>query len=126
MRISDQFPSDYLRAVDVENEATFIMATVKMEKLGEDTKPVLYFEEQEKGLVLNKTNASTIATLYGDDTDEWRGEAITLFSAMVSFQGRNVPAVRVKAPSRKKAAVAAAGSQKKISASAITDDEIPF
>lgn len=128
MRISDQFPSDYLRAVDVEGEITLVMTEVKMEQLGEDSKPVLYFEGKDKGLVMNKTNASTISALYGDDTEDWRGEAITLFSAMVSFQGRNVPAIRLKAPSRKKtAAAAASGGQKKISASSITDDDdIPF
>jgi hypothetical protein len=130
MRISDQFPSDYLRAVDLNGgEITAVMANIKMETIGDDTKPVLYFEGHDKGMVLNKTNAGTISSLYGDDTDDWVGEAVTLFSAMVSFQGRNVPAIRVKPPLKKKAAAAAAaasGSQKKISASTILDDEIPF
>jgi arabinogalactan endo-1,4-beta-galactosidase len=126
MRISDQFPSDYLRAVDVEGELTLVMSGVEMQKLGDDNKPVLYFDGKEKGMVLNKTNAGTISELYGDDTDDWKGEAITLFSAMVSFQGKTVPSIRVKAPSKKRAAAAtASGSQKKISA-VTTDDEIPF
>ena len=126
MRISDQFPSDYLRAIDVESEMTLVMTNVAMQKLGDDEKPVLYFDGKEKGMVLNKTNAGTISELYGDDTNDWRGEAITLFSAMVSFQGKTVPSIRVKAPSKKRAAAAtASGSQKKISASTV-DDEIPF
>jgi arabinogalactan endo-1,4-beta-galactosidase len=126
MRISDQFPSDYLRAVDVEGELTLVMSGVEMQKLGDDNKPVLYFDGKEKGMVLNKTNAGTISELYGDDTDDWKGEAITLFSAMVSFQGKTVPSIRVKAPSKKRAAAAtASGSQKKISAPTV-DDEIPF
>lgn len=127
MRISDQFPSDYLRAVDVEEELTLVISNVDVQKIGDDNKPVLYFAGKEKGMVLNKTNAGTISQLYGDDTDDWRGEAITLFSAMVSFQGKNVPAIRVKAPSKKKVAAAqAGGSQKKISTSERVDDEIPF
>jgi hypothetical protein len=97
------------------------MADVKIEQIGEDNKPVLYFNDKQKGMVLNKTNAATIANLYGDDTDEWRGEQITLFSAMVSFQGKTVPAIRVKPPSRK-------ASTKKGAAAAASavDDEIPF
>ena len=128
MRISDQFPSKYLRASDLNGEQTYVMRVVVLEEVGTDKekKPVLYFEAVDKGLVLNKTNSGTIATLYGDDTDEWRGEAITLFQAMVSFQGETKPAIRVKAPSRKKAAAAASGGQKKISTVDAGGDEIPF
>ena len=121
MRISDQFPSDYLRAVDLDGrEITVTMAKVEMETIGEDTKPVLYFEGKEKGMVLNKTNAGSIVNLYGDDTDEWKGEDITLFSAMVSFQGKTVPAIRVKPPSRK------ASAKKRGEPAPPVKDEIPF
>jgi hypothetical protein len=129
MRISEQFPSKYLRASDLDGEQTAVMGRVEMEEVGTDKerKPVLYFQGLDKGLVLNKTNSGTISQLYGDDTDDWAGEAITLFSAMVSFQGETKPAVRVRAPSRKKAAAAtASGSQKKISAAEQADDGIPF
>jgi arabinogalactan endo-1,4-beta-galactosidase len=122
MRISDQFPSDYLRAVDLDNkEITVTMTDVRMEQIGEDNKPVLYFQGKEKGMVLNKTNAASIANLYGDDTTDWTGEAITLFSAMVSFQGKTVPAIRVKPPSRKAAAKKPAAAP-----APAVDDEIPF
>jgi hypothetical protein len=133
MRISDQFPSKYLRASDFEAETTAVMKGVEVEEVGmdRDRLPVLYLEGYDKGLILNRTNASTIAELYGDNTDDWNGEAITLFSAMVSFQGKNGPAIRVKAPSKKRAAAAtASGSQKKISAPLpkldADGDEIPF
>jgi hypothetical protein len=38
--------------------------------------PVLYFagEGKIKGLILNKTNASTIAVLYSEEIDAWRRE----------------------------------------------------
>jgi hypothetical protein len=129
MRISDQFPSDYLRAADFETDTVLTMSSVSLEEIGagKEKKPVLYFKDVEKGLILNKTNASTISELYGDDTSEWIDEAITLFAATTSYQGKTVPCVRVKAPSRKKtAAAASSGSQKKISASSVEDDNIPF
>ena len=80
-----------------------------LETLGNDDKPVVYFENKEKGLVLNKTNATVIAAGYGPETDGWVGKPITLYPAKVSFQGQMVAAIRVELP------VQDAG-----------DDEIPF
>ena len=90
---------------------------------GEPYKPILYFKGMEKGIVLNKTNAAAISNLYGDDTDDWQGEDITLFPAMVSFQNQTVPAIRVKAPRKsasKKAQQAPPPHQM------ADEDEIPF
>ncbi|HWE19657.1 MAG TPA: hypothetical protein VG758_21150 [Hyphomicrobiaceae bacterium] len=133
MRISDQFPSDYLRAADLEGkELTLTIRNVAMEEVGADreNKPVLYFEGQDKGIILNKTNAATIAELYGDDTDEWPGEAITLFSAMVTYQGKTMPGLRVKMPSRKKGPKSGGAppgaAPKQAAPSGVGDDEIPF
>ena len=97
MRISTAFPSDYLRAADLQGKAaTVLMSHVDMRDIGGDHKPVLYFQGKERGLVLNKTNSNTISTVYGDDTDMWAGHPITLFETMVDFQGRMVAAIRVK------------------------------
>lgn len=102
MKISDAFPSKYLKADDLGGrEARVIMDTVTYEKLGDDDKPILYFKGKEKGVVLNKTNANTISIAYGDDTDDWAGEEIILFSVMVDFQGKVGPAIRCRAPNAK-------------------------
>ena len=99
MKINEAFPSNYLKAADLQDrEVTVTMADVKMEKLGDDNRPVLYFKGKEKGLVLNKTNANNIASRYGDDTEEWFGQQITLYPAMVDFQGRSTEAIRVRIP----------------------------
>ena len=103
MRITDAFPSDYLKAADLQGrEITVAMTSVKMETVGKDKDmlPVLYFQGKAKGLVLNKTNANTIAALYGDDTDNWGGGEILLYEAMVEYQGKMGPAIRVRAPRR--------------------------
>jgi hypothetical protein len=103
MRITDAFPSDYLKAADLQGrEITAAMSIVKMEAIGRDKDmlPVLYFQGKAKGLVLNKTNANTIVSLYGDDTDNWTGSEILLYEAMVEFQGKMGPAIRVRAPRR--------------------------
>jgi len=97
MQISSAFPSNYVKAADLKgNNVIVVMARVEMEKIGNDEKPVLYFQGKDKGLVLNRTNSNNISLLYGDDTDDWAGREIVLFPAMVDFQGKTVEAIRVR------------------------------
>lgn len=98
MRVSSAFPSNYLKAADLQNrEVPVTISRVVMEDIGQsDHKPVLYFEGKDKGIVLNKTNATNIALAYGDETDLWAGKQIVLFTAWVDFQGRSVEAIRVR------------------------------
>lgn len=97
MRISEAFPSKYVSAADLRGDSRVLtMTVVEMEKIGEDTKPVLYFRGTDKGLALNKTNANKIAEIYGDDTSEWRDQQIVLFPTMTDYQGKSVEAVRVR------------------------------
>lgn len=99
MKISEEFPSKYLKASDLQNrDVKVIMANVEREKLGDDMKLVLYFKGKEKGVVLNKTNSNTIVDAYGDDTDEWYDQELILFSVMVDFQGKVGPAIRCRVP----------------------------
>lgn len=111
MRIDAAFPSNYLKASDLQGEmVTVTMSHIKMEPVGEDNKPVLYFAGKKKGLVLNKTNSYVIAETYGPETDAWVGQRIQLFDALVDFQGRQVAAIRVRIPkaaARPAAAIAA-------------------
>lgn len=126
MKMSAAFPSEYLRAADLDDKpALFVMDHVKMMDVGDDHKPVLFFQQHDKGLVLNKTNANTISGLYGDDSDEWSGREIVLFPTMVDFQGRSVEAIRVRAP-KKKAAPPQPKPAPAEDRGARIDDEIPF
>ena len=102
MRVSDAFPSNYVKCSDLQDQqVTVVIASVAMEDIGDDNKPVVYFQGRQKGMVLNKTNANNISALYGDDTDDWTGREIILYPAMVDFQGRSVPAIRVKGPAKR-------------------------
>jgi hypothetical protein len=102
MLISDQFPSKYLKSDDLQGkQIKLIMGHVDREKIGEDSRPVLYFKGIEKGLVLNKTNSYKIKETYGDDTEEWTGQPIVLFSIMTDFKGETVQGIRVRAPTAK-------------------------
>ena len=61
------FPTDYLSAVEFQGkDVTLEIAGVKREELktqdgGSETKPILTFTSTKQKLVLNVTNASTIA-----------------------------------------------------------------
>ena len=138
MRVSEAFPSDYLKAADLRDRTIMVVIDrVEMKDIGDDHKPVVYFQGKERGLVLNKTNANNIALAHGDDMDDWVGKEIVLFPAMVDFQGKTVQAIRVRAPrasDRPKPALKVAsggGSSASVQAPETPprdtmDDEIPF
>lgn len=97
MNIKSAFPSKYLQASDLQGQEVGVqMAGVATETIGQDSRPVLHFVGKSKGLVLNKTNATMIALSYGDETDAWRGQAITLFPTETDYQGKRVACIRVK------------------------------
>lgn len=127
MKIADVFPSHYLKASDLNGSAVPVTIDhVALEQVGreKETRPVLYFVGKSKGVILNKTNARKIVEIAGsDDTDDWNGISVVLFSAMVEFQGDTVESIRIKAPSVKKAAPKPAPAQETHD---IPDDDIPF
>lgn len=97
MRISEAFPSSYLKAADLNGKAVRVtIDSVTMEKLGDDQKAILHFVGKDKGLVLNKTNANRIIEAVGtDETDEWEGWSVTLYPCKVDYQGKRVDAIRI-------------------------------
>lgn len=129
MKLDKMFESKYLKASDIdeiadENTETAVVTIDRVEMADvakdEPQKPVMYFRGIEPGMVLNKTNANTLGGLLGNDTDDWIGKAIGLFTTEVDYQGKQVMAIRVrmKLPKvSKKASVAVAEEETK---------EVPF
>lgn len=136
MKMNDAYPSNYLKAdVDVPEVGNLTMTIDRVEMVtfgqGKDAqeKPVVYFRETEKGLVLNKTNWRLIAQALGDDdTDTWEGKKIALYSADVQFGQDMMRGIRVssRAP---KIATRTVPKPEPITTSSTTDREdndIPF
>ena len=98
MNLDQMYPSKWLKAGDLQGQTVpVVIARVVMEDVGDEAgKPVAYFQNRDKGLVLNKTNAMSIGLVHGQDTDGWTGKTIELFPAVVMFQGQNVPCIRVR------------------------------
>jgi hypothetical protein len=75
---------------------------VKMEHIigdsgKEDTKPVLYFEENMLPMVANATNCKTIKALYGTDfMDEWVGKKIQVIATRTKVGREMVPCIRIE------------------------------
>jgi hypothetical protein len=101
MKIGDVFPSNYLKASDLNGSVVPVTIDhVAVEAVGrdEEKRPVLYFVGKSKGVVLNRTNAKKIAEIVGtEEMDDWSGARIALFSAMVEYQGKSVESIRIKA-----------------------------
>ena len=98
VKLNTVFGGDALKADDLNGrEWPLTIQSVDVKQFNDGTrKIVLQFAGADKSLICNKTNANRIAVMHGDDTDYWVGKQITLFSDMVDFQGRLVPAIRVK------------------------------
>ena len=97
----DLFPSKYHKAGDVAHEPVVTIGHIEKERMKnhddeEEIKPVLFFAELEKGMVLNRTNSDTISSMYGNVIEEWAGKRIQLFAPEVESFGKRAPAIRVK------------------------------
>ena len=102
MKVSQIFSGDYLKAADLNGaEPTVVIAGVEVKQFDDGNKLLITFQGKKKGLVANKTNANRIAMLYGDDTDEWVGREIVLYTDLVDFQGKPTEAIRIRPPAKR-------------------------
>jgi hypothetical protein len=135
MKLTDAFPSNFLKASDLNGKSvTVTIESAEIEEFGQgqnkENKLVVSFRGKEKSLICNKTNATTIAKLYGDETDNWIGQRITLAPREVEFQGETVWSIRVslQKPASATQAPAPAVAEKPATQVSETDggNDIPF
>jgi hypothetical protein len=79
-------------------------------------------------MALNVTNSKKISSILGSaETDEWGGQAITLYRSETDYQGETVECIRVRAAKNGKSpAVEAPKPAPMAMTSELTDDDIPF
>ena len=128
---SDFDQSRYFKAEDVATEKKLRIKNVSEELIGmgaeKEKKLVVWFTNDEHGLVLNRTNNRTIRGTFGDAVDGWTNKIIVLFPTQADFRGRMVPALRVRIPPPKQAAgngQAAAKSKAATPKPPVVDDEL--
>ena len=97
----DAFPSKWLKASDLEDKPhLWTVKKVAREKLQDGTyKLAVWFREESKPLLLNKTNAKSIEKATGsDDTDVWIGKRVVVFPTETEMGGETVDCIRIRAP----------------------------
>ena len=111
MLASSYDQSRFFKAADFDREKKFRIKSVTEELIGAEQKEkklVVWFTNDERGLVLNKTNNRTIRGAYGDAVDGWVGKIIVIFPTISDLRGKPTPALRVRIPPPKQAGRAAA------------------
>lgn len=95
-----QTNSDYLTKADCDPAILVTIAGATIEKLGDDEKIIIHFNELEKGLATNKINLKLMEAFYkSSDTDDWVGKKIVLWDDVsVMYAGKVVGGIRVRLP----------------------------
>lgn len=109
--INDLKNSKFLRKEDVGEG---VLVTVKkltqenvaLEGVDPELKFAMHFNEFEKPLILNSTNGQIIAQITGHDDNietAWVGASLVLYTDHnISFQGKLIGGIRVRAPKDQK------------------------
>lgn len=130
-RTSEMVQSKYLKTADIPDPV--IVTVVKVGRVNmakEDAAPeykwAIRFKEFDKPMVLNSTNIKIAEKVFGsDDTDEWAGKEIVLFTdENVTFGGELVGGLRFKG--QEKTPTKATPKPAKGGFAADMEDDIPF
>jgi len=94
--------SRFFKADDLDGDRQLRIKGVTEELVGagaeKEKKLVVWFTNDERGLVLNRLNNRTLRGAFGDDTAGWAGRVIIIFAMMVEMRGKMVPGLRVRIP----------------------------
>lgn len=138
MNLRSQYPG-YLRKEDVEKPTLLTIASIDLENMTDGaSKVVCFFEETDRGWVVNKTNANIMMDLFGTDTDDMIGQKLVLYAEPnIMFAGKRVGGIMCRAPKQAKptqnrkqkdpdAAEKAAFENAMNNSTEADDDDIPF
>lgn len=124
MKASSLLQNKYVNADDLRGRVHCVrIQRVTLEQVGSRDEPklVLSLEGKSKKVVLNKSNMAAVIDAFGDETDHWRGNEVTLQAAMTQYQGKPVMGVLVTVSDEQRKAFKAAQPEPME-----TDDDIPF
>ena len=100
--------SRFMSAADFPQEKKLRIKNVTVESVRgnsgrQEEKPVAWFTNHKKGLVLNATNRRTLQAALGDDMEKWANAIIIVFPTHTDYAGKTVGALRVRMPPPKQA-----------------------
>ncbi len=134
MNKNDIFPSKYLSAADLPDEGMVVTCKdVTVERMQDGAeKPIMSFHEPVKDMIVNVTKWNTIAKMYGDESDDWRGKRLSIRPGEIKFKGEMVACIDVskrkpsepkKANGRPKGSPEAEAAIKAAAQQTVPDDE---
>jgi len=105
--LTDMFPSTLLTREDFPKPVVAEILDVTEERLetprGPEPKWLVWFKSATKRLVLNRTNAATIAKLTGSErTEDWIGHRIELFNDTTGRGRHGTGGIRVRKPTEER------------------------
>jgi len=112
MNVGDLKTSKFLKKEDVGEGILVTISNLTQENVALDGAPpdmkvTLHFKEVDKPLVLNSTNGQIIAQITGVTEDietGWLGKQVVLYTdPNITFQGKLVGGIRVRAPKTQQA-----------------------
>jgi hypothetical protein len=108
--------SRFFKAEDIKGERKFRIKEVTTEEVGEgrdkETKLVVWFTNEKRGLSLNRTNNRVLRGAFGDDTALWAEKIIIIFTMPTEFRGKMTSGMRVRIPPPKQSPATAGGAPK--------------
>ena len=91
-------------AVPVPRKFRIKNATAENMEKDKEQRLVVWFTNEKRGLVLNKTNNRILRAAFGDDVDGWTGKIVILYSEMKN-NGKLGLSVRIPPPKQPTAAI---------------------
>lgn len=131
--VNEMIESKYLKKEDVGSGVLWTIASLDKQNVAQQGEPpeykwTVHFEESRKPLVLNTTNINLLALICGShNSDDWIGRRVVLFNdPSVSYAGKMIGGIRVRAPQGKAAKVHSVAEANAKFDAAAQDDDIPF
>jgi len=144
VKVSETYSSNggrFLRASDLPPGArrTAVIHSAANELVGQKERTVLDLVSPKgtswpKRLILNLSNAMQLSAAFGDETDDWAGNVIEIWTEMVTYNNESVPGIKVLPAANGQQPVPTASAppaqlprgKSFVGPSSDLDDEIPF
>jgi len=100
MHVNQMFPpkGNFLKSEDITAPTHVTIAGLEEIDMDTETVYALVLQGMDKKLRLNKTNAETLAMMYGPDSAYWTGQQVVVVTEPVTFQGKPFNAIRLRNP----------------------------
>ncbi len=120
--------SRYFKAADLQAAKKLRIKDVTEEEIGvgqdKEKKLCVWFHNDQRGLVLNKTNNRTLRGAFGDNCAGWKEKIIAVHPTTDEFRGHMVAVLRVRIPPPKEANAQTVAAQPTPSAPSTSDAEL--